>query len=823
MRYREDELDGFWNALVTGNTPQPASPESALVTRLATLDAAPPRTGFLDELWITMLVPETNGHLDVPVPPAEPAPVASVALRPAQPTRPVADTRSRIQRWGKVAAVIAALLAVAIMGALLAIARQQSGPAPAAAPWSMTGGNPGKTNANPAASPISNPTVQWRVETDGRIDGAPVVVDGVIFIGNQEHALVALDAETGLQRWEANVRMPVSSTVATANGIVVAGTTSSLYGLDVETGQIVWQRDDVIPNGAPTIFDDTAFVVDAQNRIWALSLETGEDLWASDTYATAPAFAIDVHDQRLIATTAAGTVWALSLADGTQLWQVDLGLGPLGTPLIDGDWTGIPIQGGVARIDGETGALVLKNALPFDGIPALALAEDQLVASTDIMVVAYDRDSLEVQWSNQLLTGLTGGVSMGSSSIYLPTSNRELIALDRNDGSMQWTLPLDEVPQVAPAVTNDRLYLSTRAGSISAIGDGAPAVLNAPSMGTAAVDGPARAVWKSSGGPHALQNPTGVAVAPTGEIWVCDTANDRLQVFDANGNFLRELGSHGSAPGQFDFGEETAELDGYLPLGNNCSVAFDAGGALYVADSANQRVQRFPASALDWMIHSCCSIQTTGTPLPYPASEAKPDLVIGSEGTGPGQFLFATDVAVAPNGDIFVGDRKRLDIQRFDSGGTYLETIGKPANGGLLTPGIFSRIVGIAVDGDGRLYVAEDDQQQIVRLESDGTWSAVQLPRRDNRINGLAVDSHGNIFVSQIDYIAGSFWVFAPDGTLIAQVGTLGNGLGQFDGPSGIALDGQGNAYVADWAIGSIQKFQLDYEQIDAAAEDTGG
>ena len=115
MRQREDELDGFWNALVTGNTPQPASPESALVTRLATLDAAPPRTGFLDELWITMLVPETNGHLEVPVPPAEPAPVASVALRPAQPTRPVADTRSRIQRWGKVAAVIAALLAVAIL------------------------------------------------------------------------------------------------------------------------------------------------------------------------------------------------------------------------------------------------------------------------------------------------------------------------------------------------------------------------------------------------------------------------------------------------------------------------------------------------------------------------------------------------------------------------------------------------------------------------------------------------------------------------------------------------------------------------------------
>ena len=223
------------------------------------------------------------------------------------------------------------------------------------------------------------------------------------------------------------------------------------------------------------------------------------------------------------------------------------------------------------------------------------------------------------------------------------------------------------------------------------------------------------------------------------------------------------------------------------------------------------------------MIQSCCTIQATGTPLPYPASEAMPDLIIGSEGTGAGQFLFATDVAVAPNGDIYVGDRTRLDIQRFDAAGTYLETIGKPASGGLLAPGTFSRIVGIAVDGDGRLYVADDDLQQIERLESDGAWSVVQLPRRDNRINGLAVDGEGNIFVSQIDYIAGSFWIYGPDGAPIAQVGSLGNGLGQFDGPSGIGLDGQGNAYVADWAIGRIQKFELDYEQIDAAAEDTGG
>ncbi|HET9661017.1 MAG TPA: PQQ-binding-like beta-propeller repeat protein [Thermomicrobiales bacterium] len=814
----DHELDIFWNALVAGDSPLPESAETAVAARLARLEAAPPpRAGFLDDLWAQLMEPDAVE----PILPVEPAPVVAIAPRPV---RPAWDTRSHFQRWGKLAAAIAALLAVAAVGALLVTDRQQSGPAPAGQPWSMTGGNPGKTNANPAGSPIADPTMQWRTETNGRIDGAPVAADGVIFVGNQEHAVVALDADTGLQLWEANVRKPVASTVAAANGIVVAGTSTSLYGLDIETGQTVWQREDLIPQGAPTIVDDTVFVVDVTFRIRALALETGEDRWSSDPSATAPAFAIDEHDHRLIATTEAGIVWGISTEDGAQLWQVDPGLGPLGTPLIDGDWVGIPIQGGVARIDGATGAPGLKNALPFEGIPALALAGDQLVASTDVRVVAYDRDSLDVRWSNQLLTGLTGGVTMGSSSIYLPTSDRELIALDRATGSVQWSLSLDEVPQVAPAVTNDRLYLSTRAGSIAAIGTDGPAILNAPSIGTVAVAGSsARALWQSFGGPHPLQNPTGIAVAPTGEIWVCDTANDRLQVFDTNGSFLREFGSHGSAPGEFDFGEETAELDGYAPLGHHCSLAFDASGALYVADTANQRVQRFPASALVWMIHSCCTIQENGTPQPYPSSAAEPDLIVGSEGTGPGQFLFASDVVIAPNGDIFVGDRHRMDVQRFDSNGKYIETIGKPVTDDPLAPGTFFGIDGIAMDREGRLLVADDEPQQIDRLEPDGTWTVFSLSRRDFRINGIGADAEGYLFVAQIDLIEGAFWIYDANGKPVGRVGEFGAGLGEFDGPAGVALDGDGHIFVTDWATGRVQKFQLDYEQIEAAAEDSGG
>jgi outer membrane protein assembly factor BamB len=705
----------------------------------------------------------------------------------------------------------------------------------------MTGGNPGKTNANSAGSPIAVPTVHWRVETNGRIDGAPVVLDATVYIGNGNSHFYAIDVDTGLIRWDTNLRKPVTQTAAISDNIVVVITSTSLYGLDIETGEPLWQREDLVAQSAPVIAGNTIYLVDADNQLRALSLESGADAWSSDAFTTPPAFAIDVARNRLIATTPQGAVSAISTDDGASLWDIDPGLGALGTPLVDGDRVFVPISGGVSRFDGKTGELVRKNVLGFAGIPTLALAGSQLVASTDAMVVSYDRDTLEVQWTNQTLSGLTGGLSAGSASMYLSREHRTLTALDRTTGDVQWTVPLDEVAQLAPVVTESAIFLTTRDGAVYAIGDGSSSVLHAPTASPPEEDNLANVRWLSTGGPNALQNPTGIAVSPSGEIWVCDTANDRLQVFTPNGAFLRNFGGPGSAPGQFDFGDEVAAMDGNSPLEHHCSLDFDASGALYVADAANHRVQRFPVNSFAWLAGACCAIEIDGTPYPFPESVAQPDLIIGSEGTGNGQFLFASDVAVAPNGDIYVGDRYRIDVQRFDRNGAYLETIGKPiiadgANqpividgfqepllGDPLEPGVFFGIDGLAIDAEGRLYIADDKPQVVARLEPDGSWTIFQLSRRDYRINGIAVDDRGNLFVAQIATIGGGFMIYGPDGTPIGQVGTYGNAPGEFDATTGLALDDLGNIFVTDWAANRVQKLQLDYEHIDASGNNTDG
>ena len=128
-------------------------------------------------------------------------------------------------------------------------------------------------------------------------------------------------------------------------------------------------------------------------------------------------------------------------------------------------------------------------------------------------------------------------------------------------------------------------------------------------------------------------------------------------------------------------------------------------------------------------------------------------------------------------------------------------------------------IAGIALDGQGNLYLAEMDDDLIYEYTTSGKlvtkWGGTgHGPGQLTYPEKLAFDAQGNLYVTEFGSpsYGGStgendrIQKFSPTGTPLARWGTLGSGPGQFNGPVGIAIDQQGNIYVADVANHRIQK-----------------
>src|SRR5262245_28395491 len=169
-------------------------------------------------------------------------------------------------------------------------------------------------------------------------------------------------------------------------------------------------------------------------------------------------------------------------------------------------------------------------------------------------------------------------------------------------------------------------------------------------------------------------------------------------------DFVQAWGDSGSGNGQF-----------FYPQG----VAVDAGGNVYVMDTANRRIQKFTGSGVyltQW----------------------------GSSGTGDGQFGYANDIAVDASGNVYVAYAENGRIQKFTSDGVYMT---QWITGSNISEWPYNPDwQGLAVDAAGNVYVVHAVLGRIQKFTADGApitqWDTEQELFRPWSI---AVDDRGNV------------------------------------------------------------------------------
>ena len=198
------------------------------------------------------------------------------------------------------------------------------------------------------------------------------------------------------------------------------------------------------------------------------------------------------------------------------------------------------------------------------------------------------------------------------------------------------------------------------------------------------------------------------------------------------------------------------------------------------------------------------------------------DQAIGSEGQGPGQFTMPRDIAIAPDGSLYVSDTNNHRIQHLTPDGEVLQMWGSFADSstGEAPGGTFYEPWGIAVGPDGSVYVADTWNHRIQKFTPDGKfitqWGFFGQGESGDAFWGprdIVVDANGRVFVT--DTGNKRVAIFDQNGTFITQFGSAGLLEGQFDEPVGIALGPEGQIYIADTWNQRIQEFVTDEDSLE--------
>ena len=248
-------------------------------------------------------------------------------------------------------------------------------------------------------------------------------------------------------------------------------------------------------------------------------------------------------------------------------------------------------------------------------------------------------------------------------------------------------------------------------------------------------------------------------VAKIGEfIYVSDTGNKQVQVFDQSGTAISIFGKVGTKEGEFQF-----------PYG----ISGDQEGNIYVADLYNGNISIF---------------NKKGEFQYYFKENDEENKVISAPG---GLRIY--------DNNLYVADIEQNKVFVFDLKGNKLLEIGGPGS----EDGQFIAPNSIAIDKDKNVYVSDSGNNRVQVFDKDGKFKKVINGSEDGKghsifVNprGIAIDSKGTVYV--VSNLSHNIYVYDKEGNEARVLGEMGTENGQLYLPNGLFIDDRGSVYVTD-------------------------
>ncbi len=252
-------------------------------------------------------------------------------------------------------------------------------------------------------------------------------------------------------------------------------------------------------------------------------------------------------------------------------------------------------------------------------------------------------------------------------------------------------------------------------------------------------------------GPGQFHEPHDAAVDSQGNIYVADTRNRRVQKFDPQGRFLLAWGGPGTGDGQFE---------------EPFAIVVEAQDRVLVLDPPTGRLQRFTADGQ--------FLETLGGP-----------------GAG---FYFPRGLTLLPDGTLLLADTGTSRVVRLSPRGEVLGVIGERGT----ADHQLSEPTGVAVDGQGRVYVADPTNGAIVVYRLDGQYLGRWPIPRTGTYHGPHLAVVGDRLLCATDPENHRLTCFDLAGRPVGQLESPGSGAAPFRRPVGLRALADGSLLVVD-------------------------
>lgn len=314
--------------------------------------------------------------------------------------------------------------------------------------------------SGPAAKGINH--VLWQFKTAGRVFSSPVVSDGIVYIGSNDHYIHALNAKNGHEVWKFETGANVTSTPAVADGSVyVLSLDGNAYAIDAKSGKLKWK-----------------FKTGGESRMNAPGLyglepsrETIPDVW--DFFLSSPA----VYKSRVYFGSGDHHIYALDANSGQAIWKTEAGDVVHSSPAIaDGKLYIGCWDSALYSLDAENGRILWKAqggrdpSRFMEGIPgSAAIANGVLVfGSRDNNIYALDAASGKQLWT-QANHGswVISSPAIENNVVYVATSDSmKLRGLELQTGKPIFEIGYKAYSFSSPAIASGHGYFGTFDGMV---------------------------------------------------------------------------------------------------------------------------------------------------------------------------------------------------------------------------------------------------------------------------------------------------------------------------------------------------------------------